>query len=563
MSPRIMKHNPAFLSREELVSSFVTRQEDLAFVLEHLAENTGASSQHLLIVAPRGMGKTTLVLRTAEAVRTEERFSKTWFPLVYAEETYEVTSAGELWLEGLRHLGERTGNSELLGAYRELRREKDEQRLYDRALGLLLQLADGQKKRLLLVVENLHMLLGEQISKADAWRLRKTLQTERRLALLATATASFEAIENVEQALFDQFRTYRLEPLDLEGARQVWAHVAGAPVPAEQMRPLHILTGGNPRLLTILASFAGGMSLRALMGDLVRLVDDHTTYFKSNLESLPAKERKVYVALADLWQPSTAREVAEQARMSPSEASALLNRLSQRGAVMASGDERRRVYQLAERMYNIYHLLRRSGGDDSRVRAIVDFMVAFYDPVSLGKVVRAIAGEGKQLGEDERRDHVLVMESLFGREANPRVRELWANEAKVHVESWRDTPASLRKELLQYWTRIFIDAAATGHAREALDLLGATPLATQIEPVVVALHAHLGEPYRAPMEVREVGNDVVERMRQRAIALRVVATEQPPPLAEGLPGVVKASARGTRNKATSEVRRPSARARSR
>ncbi|MEZ4297554.1 MAG: ATP-binding protein [Polyangiaceae bacterium] len=433
MSARFMKHNPAFLSREELVRGFVARKEDLAFVLDHIADNTGASSQHLLIVAPRGMGKTTLVLRAAEAVRTEARFAGEWYPLVYAEETYEATTAAELWLEGVRHLGEQTKDPEIQAAYRDLRGERDEQRLYDRALGRLIEFAEEQKKRIVLVVENLHMLLGEQLSDADAWKLRKTLQTERRLLLLATATASFDAIESAERAFFDQFRVYRLEPLDLESARSVWESVAGTPVSAAHMRPLQILTGGNPRLLAILASFAGAMSLRTLMGDLVHLVDDHTTYFKSNLESLPTKERKVYVALADLWQPSTAREVAEQARLSTSEASALLGRLTQRGAVTASGDERKKVYQLAERMYNIYHLLRRSGGDETRVKAVVDFMVGFYDPVSLGGVIKAIAEEGAGLGEEERRDHLLVMEALFKRESNPRVRELWLNQASPHA----------------------------------------------------------------------------------------------------------------------------------
>ncbi len=497
MPPRIMKHNPAFLTREELVSSFVARQQDLSFVLDHFVENVGASSQHLLIVAPRGMGKTTLVLRAAEALRTEERFSKIWFPLVYAEETYEVTAAAELWLEGLRHLGEYTKNQDLLAEHHELRKEKDEARLYDRALGLLLQFAEKEVKRLVIVIENLHMLLGEQLSEGDAWKLRKTFQTERRLCLLATATAGFDAIQDVKQAFFDQFRTYRLEPLSTEEAQHLWSHVAGREVPAEQMRPLHILTGGNPRLLTILASFAGEISLRDLMGDLVRLVDEHTTYFKSNLDSLPAKERKVYVAVADLWQPSTAREVAEQARLSPSEASALLNRLTQRGAVTASGEERRRLYQLAERMYNIYHLLRRSGGDHTRVKAVVDFMVGFYDPVSLGNVVRAIAEEGKELTGDERRRF----------------------ETLLKMSTQREVLRSTQRTAID-WTRVFMDAAATGHGKDALDLLSGSALAAPLEPVVAGLHAYLGQAYRAPLEVAEVAADVAERIRQRAIALK-------------------------------------------
>ena len=56
------------------------------------------------------------------------------------------------------------------------------------------------------------------------------------------------------------------------------------------MRPLEILTGGNPRLLAIIALFGAGRSFRELMDNLLDLVDDHTEYFKSHLESLPALE---------------------------------------------------------------------------------------------------------------------------------------------------------------------------------------------------------------------------------------------------------------------------------
>ena len=37
------------------------------------------------------------------------------------------------------------------------------------------------------------------------------------------------------------------------------------------------------------------------MESLLDLIDDHTEYFKSHLEALPAQERRVYLALAALW----------------------------------------------------------------------------------------------------------------------------------------------------------------------------------------------------------------------------------------------------------------------
>src|ERR1041384_5338458 len=98
-------------------------------------------------------------------------------------------------------------------------------------------------------------------------------------------------------------------------------------------------------------------------------------YFKSLLDGLAPKERKVFSALLDAWDPVSARSLAEATRLSPSETSALLGRLVSRGAVV--GDElspRRKTYQAAERLFNIYYLMRRRGHPPNRVRAVVDLM---------------------------------------------------------------------------------------------------------------------------------------------------------------------------------------------
>ena len=120
------------------------------------------------------------------------------------------------------------------------------------------------------------------------------------------------------------------------------------------IRALWILTGGSPRLLTIVARFGANLSFRALMADLLDLVDDHTEYFKSHLDALPAQERKVYLSLADLWKPANAREIADRSRLGTSKCSAQLARLVDKGAVeVSSGSARRKLYYLTERLYNI------------------------------------------------------------------------------------------------------------------------------------------------------------------------------------------------------------------
>ena len=145
---------------------------------------------------------------------------------------------------------------------------------------------------------------------------------------------------------------------------------------------MEILTGGSPRLLAILARFGAARSFRDLMAELLDLVDDHTEYFKSHLESLAAQERRVYLALATLWKPATTREIAVQARLDTNTCSAQLARLGERGVVrVTGGSARRKQYYLTERLYNIYYLLRRrQRGADPLVEALIRFMEALYSP---------------------------------------------------------------------------------------------------------------------------------------------------------------------------------------
>jgi tetratricopeptide (TPR) repeat protein len=406
---RPLKYNPAFLSQEELIDSFVVRHEDLDLIVRVVRDNVTSSNQHVLVIGPRGMGKTMLVLRVAAEVRRDPELSARWYPLVFAEESYQVSTPGEFWLEAIFHLARQTGDARWQRAHDELKQERDEQRLRERALAQLLEFADDQAKRVVLIVENLNMLLCDQLSDDDAWVLRHTLVNEPRLMLLASATARFHAVENADQAMFDLFKLHELKPLDEAGCRAIWAATTGQEPRDGRIRPIQILTGGNPRLLVITALFGADLSFHELMEDLTRLVDDHTEYFKSHLDHLAPTERKVYLSLAEIWDPATAREVAEAARLEVSGTSSLLGRLVDRGAVCVARQEgRTKWYQVAERMYNIYYLMRRRGAPSDRVRALVNFMVSFYAPEGLRCVAQRIAEEACALDPGRRSDHYLA-----------------------------------------------------------------------------------------------------------------------------------------------------------
>ena len=393
----VRKYNPGFLTDDELVASFCVRTEEFESMVETLRDSDGSANPHQLVIGPRGSGKTTLLLRVAVSIRRDDELSARFFPIVFAEESYEVSTAGEFWLECLSRLADqapqREDGPDLRRTVEDLRQDQDDVTLGARCVGALQDFSDRAGRRLVLIVENLNMMFRDMADPRESgWRLRQILQTEPRLVLLASATSRFDEIDAPDRAFYDLLRVLTLRPMDTKQCAVLWNTVSGRPRPPGTIRALQILTGGSPRCLAIVARFGAELSFRWLMADLLDLVDDHTEYFKSHLEALPAQERRVYLALADLWKPASARDIAYRARLDTSKCSAHLARLVDRGAVEAvGGGPRRKLYYLSERLYNIYYLMRRSRGPAPLIEALVNFMESYYSPNELRNVATGIA----------------------------------------------------------------------------------------------------------------------------------------------------------------------------
>lgn len=395
---RTMKFNPGFLSDDELTATFCVRTEEFDSIMEMLRECRAASNPHRLIVGPRGSGKTTLLLRVAAELRKDPEFSRSFLPIVFAEESYSISSAGEFWLEALARLAEQAPDAgdrdELDAAYDEIRHTPDETMLGQRCLAAILDFADRANSRLVLIVENLNMIFSQLLDRQMEWELRKVLQTESRILLLASASNRFDEIDNPDRAFFDLFVTHTLHPLDTEQCAKLWRKVTGQKRETEAMGGIRVLTGGSPRFVAILARFGAHLSFGNLLSELHGLIDELTEYFRNHLEALPPQERRVYVALLKIWEPATARQVGDLARLDTNKCSALLNRLAARGIVeVVGGGTRRKLYYSSERLYNIFFLMRNSHSPNPLIEALIKFIDSFYAISDIKKLGLRMIGE--------------------------------------------------------------------------------------------------------------------------------------------------------------------------
>ncbi len=400
---QIRKFNPGtFQSDEELMEQFVVRNREHEIALEVLRANIDSPScQHVLVIAPRGRGKTMLLARAAAEIRVNDDLARCLLPVRFMEESQEIFHMGDFWLEALFHLARESAPhdselaQELRTTHADLSAHWGDRSLEDRARAAVLGAADRLDKKLVLMVENLQSIC-ESVDADFGWKLRGALQSEPKIILLASATSRFEGLDEAEQPFFELFRNICLEPLTTEECRLLWQAVSGDEVSGREIRPLQILTGGSPRLLVIVAGFARHHSLRQLMEELVTLIDEHTEYFRSHLEVLAKTERRVYLAVIDLWRPSSTAEIAARARMDVRAVSTMLGRLVERGAVIVEGSGRKRLYAAAERLYSIYYKLRRERDEAAIVENLIRFMVVFYDEEEQAEMIHGLIWEAME-----------------------------------------------------------------------------------------------------------------------------------------------------------------------
>ena len=390
-------YNPAQLTPRELKESFVAREETLAEMLRDIGgQMPGRPCQHMMLIGPRGMGKTTLGLRFLYAVEDDPNLARQWQPVAFHEESYGIGNLAEFWLAALQHLTRATGDPRWADRADSLAEEEgDTQRLAAYALAALLDFSEASGKRLILFVENLDAVFGQLRNEREIHALRASLIERSEILLVGSANAVFEAIRGHGQPFYEFFRLFTLEGLGQDDARRMLeavAHSEGRPEISAtldrehgRLETIRRLTGGNPRLLVLSCRMLIESPLGPAIEDLEQLIDEQTPYFKARIEDLPVQARKVFHCLSEGWKPMLAKEVAGAAKLSSSHASAQLKQLLEKGyvrEVRLPGAKRAR-YEVSDRFYNIYYLLRFSRTGRDRLERLVAFLHDLFGPAGM------------------------------------------------------------------------------------------------------------------------------------------------------------------------------------
>ena len=442
-------YNPAHLTPQELKEAFVAREDTLAEMLRLIREQTpGRPCQHMLLIGPRGMGKTTLGLRFLYAIEEYTELRDHWQPVAFDEESYGIVSLADFWIHALRHLTRATGDKRWEARVDSLEKvDSDIKRLAAYALDALIDFNEESGKRLILFVENIDAVLGQIHDEREIHMLRATLIERPEILLLGSANAFFESIGGYGQPLYEFFRILKLVGIGQEDACRILKATAdreGRPEVPEvlnrehgRLETIRRLTGGNPRLLVLACRMLIESPLGSAMEDLERLIDEQTPYFKARIEELPVQARKVFHCLSEGWKPLTAKAVARAARLSSSHASAQLKQLLDRGYVreVTLPHVKRTRYEVADRFYNIYYLLRFSRAGREPLERLVGFLHDLFGPSGMRTMYPATLATLRNdgIGTQELAELLGVLAGHVARDKGFEGRDDWQKQAVAIV----------------------------------------------------------------------------------------------------------------------------------
>lgn len=384
-------YNPHLLSRQELIEIFVAREPLLDDLLDDLRRG---GSQHHLLIGGRGSGKTTLLLRLATAIEDNKQLARKCIPLRFPEEQYNVSRPSDFWMnaidalvDALERQGDTAAAKHLESSLDELE-SLDEAERSNRSLALLEGWAKQSKRVIVLLVDNLDLVL-DRLSDS-LWELREALSLDNRLVVIGASSRFVEETIDYQSPFYDFFRVHELGPLSEDEARAVvlsLARRANTPKVAEvlerdpgRFKALFVLTGGTPRTLALLHTVLALDQNDRIEHDLDRLLDQLTPYYKARFDDLPAQSQVVVDKVALHWRPITAAECQTATRLDVNVVSAQLSRLVKAGvlskvAVLGPG---KLGFQLSERFFNVWYLMRASRRLRRRLSWLVEFLRMFY-----------------------------------------------------------------------------------------------------------------------------------------------------------------------------------------
>lgn len=398
-----MKHlniyNPSEQTKRELIDNFIIRINEFEKIYNVIKTDVMKNApQHFIIQGVRGSGKTTLLLRIYYEIIENENLNKWLIPIRFNEEQYGISKLYKLWENIAKEL-ENTDDT-YLGLLDEMQKSIDNENYEEHCYNILFLKLKENKKKIVVFIDNIGDRL-EKFTKKEQQRLREVLITNNNIRLIGSSSVVLESTYNYKEAFYDFFKIINLNELKKEETKTFLLQldkdnehntikeiIKNQPGRIEALR---ILTGGVPRTMVLLYQIFIKDNNGDSFHNLEILLDGVTPLYKHRMDDLSSQQQEIVDVIALNWDAIPVKEIVRKTRIESKAVSSQLNLLEKNNIIIKkSTSTKNNFYQLKERFFNIWYLMRNGrNSDKSKIKWLVKFLEIWCDSGDLEYMIKS------------------------------------------------------------------------------------------------------------------------------------------------------------------------------
>jgi tetratricopeptide (TPR) repeat protein len=400
-------YNPQRLEDTVVERLFLVRIKLFQFLIERIQrEKPDGIPQHYLIIAQRGMGKTMLLKRIEVELRKEQLKDK-FIPLLLPEEQYNIINLSRFWINSLDALADtleyenKTAEADLVDKeINRLEKIGDEEERARESYKFLISFTDSLNRRPVLLIDNMSLIF-DRLNRDEQHVLRAWLMQNGAPILIGASVIAIEETFNYGAPFYDAFQIHYLKKLTFDEVLNMIQNLVHLTQEEEilpslnrmlpRLKTLHQLTGGNPRTVVILFKIIIKGFSNDINKDLEALLDEITPLYKARFEELSTQMQVIVDAIALYWDPITLETLRKETSYGNNQLSPQIKRLVDSGWIetVKAFRSKGNAYQISERFFNIWFLMRRSSRRKKReLYCLAKFLEIFY-----GKEIITVASQ--------------------------------------------------------------------------------------------------------------------------------------------------------------------------
>ncbi|MEW6369054.1 MAG: AAA family ATPase [Acidobacteriota bacterium] len=394
-----LAYDPWEIPPEERRATLVGREALLQQLLSAVREQEGHRTiQHYLLLGPRGIGKTTVLLTLRDRVREDPHLSKRWFCVQLREEEYFIRTLRDLLDLTLQALASDENLPEASDLAQRVHDEHDGERSRAIAVDGLRTISKMHDKRILLLIDNFDQVFprtptGRRKTRSaqNEYRaFRKLLSGESSIMVIGASVCLFEEIAAYDQAFFNFFCPVDIPNLTDDEICELLRKRAEADANPgfvqnfeevkDKVRAITYITGGNPRLVLMLYDVLRQREMLPVVQALRETVGSLTPMLKHVLDDMPRQQSKTLDALVRLGGAASPSNISRLARLPLNVVTAQLGRLRDARFVSVEGQGKGKpaTYRVSDPMFRTWYQMRYLRPAGRRIELFVEFLRVWF-----------------------------------------------------------------------------------------------------------------------------------------------------------------------------------------